>query len=130
MKQDNRTLEELEETYLSDKSVAEFDRLVRKSGLRRRRQITWGALMVAAVSLALILTLNFRGGRCEFNGIEIADGIQQIMSLNTDEVKSITATPKGNMVILTALMIDGSECSYVMSRDPGTADVISITAMK
>ena len=129
MKDDNRTLAELEKAYLSEESVSEFDRIVRKSESRRRRPIVWGAMLAAAASLALILTLNLRDNKCGFNGIEIAEGIQQIMNLDTDNVRSVTATPEGDRVILTALMKDGSQCSYVMRRDDG-AGAVSITAMK
>ena len=104
MIQDNRTLAELENAYLSDASAAEFDRIVRKSESRRRRPIVWGTMLAAAASLALILTLNLRDSKCGFDGIEIAEGIQQIMNLDTDNVRSVTATPEGNRVILTALM--------------------------
>lgn len=129
MKQDNRTLTELERAYLSDASAAEFDRIIRKSESRRRKPIVWSTMLAAAAALALILTLWPKQARCEFNGIEIAEGIQQIMNLDTDNVKSVTATPEGNRVILTALMTDGSQCSYVMSRADGV-EAVSITAMK
>lgn len=92
-------------------------------------RIVWGTMLAAAASLALILTLNLRDSKCGFDGIEIAEGIQQIMNLDTDNVRSVTATPEGNRVILTALMKDGSECSYVMRREDG-ASAVSITAMK
>ncbi len=128
MKQDNRTLAELEKAYLSDESAAEFDSIVRKSESRRRTPLIWGA-MLAAASLALILTLRPGRQECGFNGIEIAEGIQQIMNLDTDNVKSVTAVPEGSRVILTALMKDGSQCSYVMSRSGGVT-AVSITAMK
>ena len=123
MKDDNRTLAELEKAYLFEESVSEFDRIVRKSESRRRRPIVWGAMLAAAASLALILTLNLRDSKCGF------DGIEQIMNLDTDNVRSVTATPEGDRVILTALMKDGSQCSYVMRRDDG-AGAVSITAMK
>lgn len=129
MKQDNRTLAELEKAYLSDESAAEFDRIVRKSESHRRRMLVIGTILGAAASLALVLTLWSRPDACEFNGIEIAEGIQQIMHLDTDNVKSFTATPDGNRVILTASMKDGSKCSYVMSRTDGV-DAVSITAMR
>lgn len=125
MIQDDRTLAELEKAYLSDESSEEFDRLVRKSESRRRRPAVWGLMLAAAVSLALIVTLRPR--QCDFNGLEIAEGIQQIMSLDTDNVKSVTATPDGDRIILTAEMNDGSRCSYVMDREGGA---VSITAMK
>ena len=78
MKQDNRTLAELEKAYLSDDSAAEFDRIVRKSETRRRRPIVWGTMLAAAASLALILTLNLRDSKCGFDGIEIAEGISRL----------------------------------------------------
>lgn len=129
MKQDKRTLAELEKAYLSEESAAEFDRIVRGSKPRRSRLLIWGSMLAAAASLALLLTLALSESRCEFNGIEIAEGIQQIMNLDTDEVKSVIATPEGSRVILTASMKDGSQCSYVMSRNNGT-EAVSITAMK
>lgn len=129
MRQDNRTLAELEKAYLSEDSAAEFDNLVRKGESRRRRPLVWGAMLAAAASLALILTLSIRGGESRFNGIEIAEGIQQIMNLDTDNIRAVTATPEGKRVILTALMMDGSQCTYVMSRTDG-AEAVSITAMK
>ena len=125
MKQDNRTLAELEKAYLSDESAAEFDRIVRRSESRRRRPAVWGLMLAAAASLALIVILRPR--QCDFNGLEIAEGIQQIMSLDTDNVKFVTATPDGGRIILTAEMNDGSRCSYVMNREGGA---VSITAMK
>ena len=82
-------------------------------------------MLAAAASLALIVTLRPR--QCDFNGLEIAEGIQQIMSLDTDNVKFVTATPDGGRIILTAEMNDGSRCSYVMNREGGA---VSITAMK
>ena len=127
MIQDNRTLAELEKAYLSDEAADEFDRLVRRSESRRRRPVVWGVMLAAAASLALVLTLRPHQENCEFNGIEIAEGIQQIMNLDTDNVKSVTATPEGGRIILTAEMNDGGRCSYVMSRDGGA---VSITAMK
>lgn len=125
MIQDNRTLPELEKAYLSDEAADEFDRLVQGAESRRRRPVVWGLMLAAAASLALIVTLRPR--QCDFNGLEIAEGIQQIMSLDTDNVKSVTATPDGERIILTAEMNDGSRCSYVMNREGGA---VSITAMK
>ncbi len=127
MRQDVRTLAELEKAYLSDDSAAEFDRIVRRA--ESRRTAVWGAIMTAAASLALILTLTFHDRGCAFDGIEIADGIGQIMSLDTGNVRSINARPDGRRVILTVLMNDGSRCSYVMSRERGD-EAFSITAMK
>lgn len=116
MEQDNRTLEELERDYLSDESAAEFDRLTTGGESRRRRPLIWGSMLTAAAALTLVLTIWPRS-RCEFSGIEIAEGIERILDLDSEDIDSVTAKPDGGKVILTALMKDGSSCSYIMSRD-------------
>lgn len=125
-KEDNITLAELEKAYLSDESSAEFDRLVERGISRRRNRLIWGTTLAAAASLALILTLWTRGGE-EFSGLEIAEGIERILELDADDINSVTAKPDGDKVVLTALMNDGSRCSYIMSRENG-ASAVSITA--
>ena len=125
-KEDNITLAELEKVYLSNESSAEFDRLVERGISRRRNRLIWGTTLAAAASLALILTLWTRGGE-EFSGLEIAEGIERILELDADDINSVTAKPDGDKVVLTALMNDGSRCSYIMSRENG-ASAVSITA--
>ena len=126
-KEDNITLGELEKAYLSDESSAEFDRLVERGISRRRNRLIWGTTLAAAASLALILTFWTRGGE-EFSGLEIAEGIERILELDADGINSVTAKPDGDKVVLTALMNDGSRCSYIMSRENG-ASAVSITAI-
>ena len=89
----------------------------------------WTFSIAAAAAIVIGLGIFFAKEKtCDFNGLEIAQGIEQIMLLNMDNVESITARPKCNNVIITALMNDGSTCSYLMSKDAGTSSV-SITAM-
>lgn len=127
-KENNITLAELEKAYLSDESSAEFDRLVERGISRKRNRLIWGTTLAAAASLALILTLWTSGGDEEFSGLEIAEGIERILELGADEINSVTAKPDGDKVVLTALMNDGSRCSYIMSRENG-ASAVSITAI-
>lgn len=127
-KEDNITLAELEKAYLSDESSAEFDRLVARGISRKRNRVIWGTTLAAAASLALILTLWTHGSGEEFSGLEIAEGIERILELDADEINSVTAKPDGDKVVLTALMNDGSRCSYIMSREDG-ASAVSITAI-
>lgn len=109
-------------------AVKEFDAIVATAG-RRSRIMKWTFSFAACAAIAVGLGFYFEKARsCDFNGLEIAQGIEQIMSLNMENVESITARPKGNNVIITALMNDGSTCSYLMSKDAGTSSV-SITAM-
>lgn len=106
----------------------EFDSVM-ASRERRTRVMRWAcgiaACAVMAVSLGLFLS---RRNSCQFNGLEIAQGIERIMSLDMENVESITACPKGSKVIFTAVMNDGSKCSYMMSKDGGSS-AISIVAM-
>lgn len=112
-----------------DAAEKEYDAVVSEHG-RRTRVVRWACGFAACVAVAIGLGIFFtQRNSSDFNGQEIAQGIEQIMSLDMDNVQSVTATPKGNKVILTAIMNDGTRCSYVMSKDDG-ADALSITAMK
>lgn len=109
-------------------AVKEFDAIVATAG-RRSRIMKWTFSIAAAAAIVIGLGIFFAKERtCDFNGLEIAQGIEQIMLLNMENVESITARPKCNNVIITALMNDGSTCSYLMSKDAGTS-LVSITAM-
>lgn len=107
----------------------EFDAVVSRAG-RRSRTTKWAFSFAAGAAIIISLGILFTGRRtCDFNGLEIAQGIEQIISLDMDNVENITARPKGNDVIITALMKNGSTCTYLMSKDAGTS-AVSITAMK
>lgn len=106
----------------------EFDTIVSKAA-RRSRIMRWTFSFAAGAAIVISLGIIFTNRRtCDFNCLEIAQGIEQIISLNMDNVENITARPKGNDVIIRALMKDGSTCSYLMSKDTGTS-AVSITAM-
>lgn len=113
-----------------DAAEREFDTIIRSKQNRRTTILRWtyGFAACAVIALGLGIFLNQRTDTCDFNGIEIAQGISQIMSLDVDNIKNVIAKPKGNNVILTATMNDGSKCTYMMTKD-GT-DALSITAMK
>lgn len=97
--------------------------------LRRKRMVRWACGMAACLAVAVGLGISLSLPRpAEFNGWEIAQGIERIMSLDMEQVECVTARPKGKKVILTAVMKDGSRCAYVMRKDGGTSSV-SIAAM-
>lgn len=97
--------------------------------LRRKRMVRWACGMAACLAVAVGLGICLSLPRpAEFNGWEIAQGIERIMSLDMEQVECVTARPKGKKVILTAVMKDGSRCAYVMRKDGGTSSV-SIAAM-
>lgn len=105
----------------------EFDRMT-VSRRKRSKLLAWacGAIVCLTVIAWSVLSDSRKVSR--FNGLEIAQGIEHIMSLDMEGVESVTAVPKGNDVIITALMHDGTKYSYIMSKDGGTS-AISITAM-
>lgn len=107
----------------------EYDSIMASYG-RRGRVIRWICGVAAGMAVLIGLWI-FMPDRepCGFNGLEIAQGIERIMSLDMENVERVTAVPQGSKVIVTAIMHDGSKCSYIMSKDGGT-DALSITAMK
>ena len=112
------------EKYLSDEAVAEFDRIVceYERPLRRRRTLRWTAGIAAAAAVtALVLSVNPDSGKeIPLSPVEIAEGIDQLMTLNPEDISSITAIPQGSKAILTARLKDGSECSYIMTIEEGS----------
>lgn len=119
-----------------DAAEKEFDIILasaeRLNDGRRKRagivRLAWGFAACAAMLTGIGIFLTHRNS-CEFNGLEMAQGIEKIMSLNMENVESITAKPRGNKVILTAVLNDGTRCLYEMSREEGSS-AISITAMR
>jgi hypothetical protein len=109
-----------------DAAEKEYDSIM-DTHLRRRRIFIMAGGIAACIAVAMGLFLSQRRA-CPFDGLEMAQGIDQIMSLDTDNVESVTAKPKGSKVIITAQMKDGSTCSYIMRKDED-ASTISITAM-
>lgn len=88
-----------------DAAEREFDYII-ASRKRRMRAVRWASGFVACVAVAVGLALFFPHRRtCDFNGLEIAQGIERIMFLDMENVESVTARPKGNNVIITALKI-------------------------
>lgn len=115
-----------------DAAEKEFDSIVASQNktFMSRRIVRWacGIAACAAMLTGVGIFLTHRN-TCEFNGLEIAQSIEKIMSLDMENVESISAKPKGNKVILTAVLNDGTRCLYEMSREEGSS-AISITAMK
>lgn len=113
-----------------DAAEKEFDAIISSKQTRRTTILRWAYSFAACavIALGLGIFLNQHDDTCDFNGIEIAQGINQIMSLDVENIESVIAKPQGNNVILTATMHDGTHCSYLMTKD-GT-DALSITAMK
>ena len=114
------------EKYLSDEAVAEFDRIVSgyEKKLRRRITLRWAAGLAAAAVVALFIIPNRENDVDSLiSPMEIAEGIEQLMNLNAEEITSITAIPQGSKAILTAKMKDGREYSYIMTIEEGSGNL-------
>ena len=114
------------EQYISDEAVAEFDRIVGEyeRPLRRRRTVRWAAGLAAAAVIASVITI-YHGSDADaqISPVEIAEGIDQLMNMKSEEITSITAVPQGSKAILTAHMKDGRKCSYIMTIEEGTGNL-------
>ena len=103
---------------LSGEGAREFDNAVSRARSVKTLRIWLAAASVAAaVALFFILRPALRGAQPEFTPMEIAQNINTIMNLDSEEIEAILAEPKGAKVILTAKMKDGSSSTFVMSRD-------------
>ncbi len=101
---------------LSEDGEKFFDDTVRRK-LPVRRVIISAVSLAAAIALLFILLPAAGNAEPEFTPMEIAQNINTIMSLDTEDIESIKAEPKGAKVILTAKMKDGSSSTFIMSRD-------------
>ena len=81
----------------------------------RIRQFSLTFTAVAACIALLIMWVRPLLVR-EFTMVEIAENINILMQLDSQNVESVVAEPKGTRVILTATMKDGSSSSFVMVR--------------
>lgn len=120
-------LAEYPETICAE-AEKEYDSIL-ASRQKKTRLKRWAYGFAGCAALAAGVTLLFtQRADCGFNGMEVAWGIERIMSLDMENVESVTARPEGHNIVITATMNDGDRCSYLMSKDRGTS-AISITAM-
>jgi len=114
---------ELEEKYLSESAVEEFDRIVREyeRPLKRRRifRCVSGIAAAAAVVLAVFI---FRTPAEEtpLSAVTIAETIGELMNLDEGNILSIEAKPQGSKAILTVNMKNGGTRTYIMTMEEET----------
>ena len=145
----DRTLEELERTYLSDSSVIEYDRCVARH--RRRRLVRYAAGCAGVLLVAVSLSL-WSGGPWSVAGgegvdagtaagsgagsagadiptVEILEAINVLANTGMDEIASITATPSEIGLVVTAEYRDGRTARFLMKKD-ADGSAVELTAMK
>lgn len=114
-----------------DETEKEFDRIVaegRPAAHRRGRRLGWVLSLAAAAAVALFLLLRPHAApEKPISPVAIAEGIQQILLLNADDIVSVEAVPSGSKAILTAHMKDGSAFSYILTfnEDEGTTSLLA-----
>jgi len=107
---------------LSDSGEQDFDRLVegRRHAIGFRTALKWVSGIAAAIALVVIIrgtALSRLDNQCDITPIEIAQTLNTLMSLSADEIESMTATPCGKNVLITAKMKDNSSSTYILTRD-------------
>lgn len=109
---------------MSDEDTAEYDRMVSMAG--KVRHLHWYRHLAEFVAAAAVVTLFFvlrpatevqEEVEPNITTLEIADALNAVMSIDYDNIESVTAKPNGKTVIITAKMKDGSSNTYVMAVD-------------
>ena len=115
---------ELEEKYLSESAVEEFDRIVREyeRPLKRRRIFRWVSGIAAAAAAVVLAVIIFRSPAEEtpLSAVTIAETIGELMNLDEGNILSIEAKPQGSKAILTVNMKNGGTRTYIMTMEEET----------
>lgn len=135
----DRTLEDLERTYLSDSSVIEYDRCVARHRRGQRLRVAAGCAAVLLVAISLSLGFGGGEGKGASDGIEasaaaiptveILEAINVLANTGMDEIASITATPSEIGLVVTAEYRDGRTARFLMKKD-ADGSAVELTAMK
>lgn len=129
---EDKSLNELIDSYLSDEGVEVFDNVV--EGARRRsgraKILSWSAAVLTAAAVAAMFFLpSFYQpvDTTDISSVQIAEAIQNIIDLDLGDVETINATPMGDKAILTATLRDGSTYTYIMScnTDDGSTSILA-----
>ena len=115
----NRTIEELEKTYLSDASANEFDSHIAR--FRRKQRIRWTVSCAASLLIVLFLgksvkTYNTVDSYAEITTVELIEAISALTENSLDEINNINAQPGRNGIMITAEFKDGTTRTYLMKR--------------
>ena len=107
---------------LSDSGEQEFNQLVegRRHAIGFRTALKWVSGIAAAIAVfAIVRTtiVSHLDNQCDITPVEIAQTLNMMMELSADEIESMTATPCGKNVLITAKMKDNSSSTYVLTRE-------------
>lgn len=129
---DEKSLDELIVSYLSDEGVEVFDNVVARAKRKSRRVkvLYWSAAALAAAACIamFILPMNRHLETAPvITSVQIAEGIQHIIELDLGDVETISAKPDGGKAMLTATLRDGSTYTYIMTcnEDDGSTSILA-----
>lgn len=112
------------EKYLSDEAVAEFDRIVKEyeRPLRKKRILrSTGGIAATAAAVTLLLAIRPEARKEKpISPVVIAEGITELMDINSGAVESVSAVPQGSKALVTLKLKNGDELYYIMSYDDNT----------
>ena len=100
----------------------EFDREAeRGQGGSAARPWRWAlAGLAAAAALALFLLRPTTPPAPAFTPLEIAESLSTIADLGLGDIESVTAVPSGANFLVTVHIKDGSDLTFIMSKDGDT----------
>ena len=115
----NRTIEELEKTYLSDASANEFDSWIAR--FKRKQRVRWTVSCAASLLIVMLLgrsitTHNTHDSYAEITTAELMETISALTENSLDDISNINARPDRNGIVVTAEFNNGITKTYLMKR--------------
>ena len=121
-------MENLQVSLLSDEGVDEYDRTVNENKQKSKRihlrWMAWAGGIAASIALFFMVSPFFTSSKAD--ATEIAQCIQQVMSLDMEDMVSISATPVDECVWVKAELKDGSTKTFIMTKDMGEISLLAI----
>lgn len=110
---------ETDETDIARLILLDYPEVEVLSDSERKRNIRQICMAISAIAACIALFAIFANPFASnpFTAVEIAENINILMEMNTQDVDSIVAVPKGSRVMLTVSMKDGNTSSFVLVRN-------------
>ena len=112
-------MENIHTNLLSDEDVEEYDGIINEAKQKNKRiplrWMTWASGIAASIALFFMMSPFFTSSKAD--ATDIAQCIQQVMSLDMEDMVSISATPVDECVWVKAELKDGSTKTFIMTKD-------------
>lgn len=117
-------LAEYPETFY-DIGECDFDEIMSKC--KRNIGYKWALSIAMCSVVAVVLCLNIFRRDATIGGLELVSTLEEIAQLQNKEVERITAEPKNKDILVTAILNDGSENCYKITKKKGTSIILIST---